>query len=454
MTTKTKAAPIQIKTQTVGKVFITIIERKKYSLQVDKTAKDLIKKEIEAFNTRNTKTRLDKILALLTPKKEAAKTLAVVVKKKLHRDRKATKASLLETKKELSSVSMDATLDAEGIKVLSKLKDFLIKDGNLYLKPFVNIRMPKTLVDRVIDFVKADTSLDPLINFWKLALLNPNEIARTKLFDYLSRQNITLTPRGYIVTYRMVKKTDRKSGNGDTIYTSARTGKEDYIMGTAYSLPRTECDEDGGRDCSKGLHTGTHKFIGIIADKKDLSGLETNGSLGEGYGKGVRITTKRETHDSYGTSYDNPRSIESKQNFDHSFGNQAVICLVNPMHVVSIPDSDTRKMRSSELYFCKTTTAEEVIDLVEQDYHIFDHAYYQYELEEINKMLKASKLKEYIDNVEVARTVKKKQLLETRLEELNKSLIINKDVINTNQLNLSDIYNIVKSRVIKVKLLK
>ena len=448
------AQKLQIKTQATPKHLTVIIQRKKYVVAVTKDSKALIKKEIDAFNIRNSKARLDNILILLTPKEQHAKAVVLVAKKKLHHDKKVVKSSLLETKKELSSVSADAALDAEGIKILSKVKEFLIKDGNLYLKPFVNVRMPKTLVNRVIDFVKANTSLDPLINFWKLALLNPNEIARTKLFDYLSRQNITLTPRGYMVTYRMVKHTNRKTVSGNPIYTSARTGKEEYIMGTSFSLPRTECDEDGGRDCSKGLHTGTHRFIGIVADKKAFGDLDSNGSVGEGYGKGVRITTKTETHDSYGTNYDYPSSRESKQHFDHSFGNQAVICLVNPMHVVSIPDSDTRKMRSSELYFCKTTTAEEVIDLVEQDYHIFDHAYYQYELEEINKMLQGSKLKEYVDNKEVAKTLKKKQELELRLQELNKSLHINKDVINTNQLNLSDIYSIIKSRVVKVKLLK
>lgn len=439
----------QIKKQSVGQHFVAIIDSKKYTLKADKDLRETLKKEIDAYNIKNSEERLKKIIRLLQPKQEKEKQLALAEKKKVHKKVKVAKTNLKEATKELASHSVDKTLSLEDEKFFKAFKEFKIIDGNLYLKPFDKVRMPQTLVTRFKEFIGAGTPLLPLINFWKLALLNPNEVARTKLFDYLTRQNLTITPAGYIVTYRMVKATDRVTPEGKPIYTSARTQKEDYIMGTAFSLPRTECDEDGSRDCSKGLHTGTHKFIGIIADKK-ISSDEDNSILGEGYGKGVKITTKMETPASYGTGYDRPQPIEVKTsvNFDHSFGNVAVICLVNPMHVVSVPDSDTRKMRSCELYFAGTTTPEEVIDLVEKDYHIFDHAYQQYEQEQIEKMLKEAKLKEHYDSIKLAKSVAKKKLAEEALQKAISSMIVGKDRVNTNQLQPKDIEAIVKSRLV------
>jgi hypothetical protein len=444
----------KIKWQSAGAYFTAIISNKKHTIKPETSeARELIKKEIEKYNIDLKETRLKKIIKLLSPKEEANKTALVVKKKVLHKAKKEAKKEIQEANKEIAS-GIDSNLDEESEKILRTSKLFTIKGGNAYLTPFTQVRLPKTLVDRFVDFIKADTSLEPLINFWKLALLNPNEIARTKLFDYLANQNITVTPRGYIVTYRMVKTTNRKTAEGKPIFTSAHTKKEDYIMGEAFSIPRGDCDEDGSRDCSKGLHTGTHRFIGIVADKKSISNLEGKEGVGDGYGTGTRITTKTETSDSYGTGYDRPRTTTSEQKFDNCFGNQAVICLVNPMHVVSVPHSNTRKMRSCELYFCGTTTPEEVIDLVEKDYHIFDHQYYQYELSVIDKMLKDSKFKEFIDNEKVAKGIKRKQVAESKLAEVAQQLFINDDTVNINKLSIADVHQIIKSRTVKVKLLK
>jgi hypothetical protein len=442
----------QIKSQSAGAYFTAIVDKKKYTIVPTPEERLLIKKEIQLYNTKESASRLKKILTLLRPKEEKAKTQALIVKKKAHKEKKEAIKELKEANKELATISVDSTISPEDEKLFDK-KIFLIKNSNVYLKPFVNVRFPKTLVNRFIDFIKAGTDLSPLINFWKLALLNPNEIARTKLFDYLAMQNITITPKGYIVTYRMVKKTTKSTPDGKPIYTSAHSGREDYVMGTAFSIPRKDCDEDGKRDCSRGLHTGTHRFIGIVADKKSLSDLEGKEGVGDGYGKGTKITTKMETPDSYGTGYDRPaaREVKSEVKFDNTFGNQAVICLVNPMHVVSVPDSNTRKMRSCELFFCGTTTAEEVIDLVEKDYHIFDHAYYKYELEEIEKMLKESKLKEHIDNKLLAKTYKKKEDAQLKLDSALSKMSVRQDEINIKDLNPTDIYNIIKDRVKKIK---
>ncbi len=265
------------------------------------------------------------------------------------------------------------------------------------------------------DYLSTATSLD-------------RNIGRT--LDYLDKHNLIVTPNGYFVTFRMVKTTNKKTSTGKPIFTSAHKKVEDYVMGEAYRIPRIDCDEDGNKDCSKGLHTGSPLFIGI--------------QPGDGYGTKT-VTTKTANPQSYGTGYDNPTTYTNKtETFNQTFGNQAVICLVNPMHVVSIPLSDTRKMRSCELFFVKLTTAEEVIDLTEKDYLLYDVDYKEYESTQLKDMLKTTKLKHWADTKDLDKITATKK---AELEKIKASLTIGQDKINTNNLTLSDINKIIQSRI-------
>lgn len=253
-----------------------------------------------------------------------------------------------------------------------------VKGDEFTLFGFESVAMPQLLVDRFIDFIQLKRDVEPLVNFWMLCLLNPNKIARYKLFAYLSKHRLIITPSGYFVTYRMVKETSTSKEDG--IYVDAHTGKFQHIIGKVSRMYRKDCDEDGNADCSRGLHSGSPDFIGI--------------KLGDGYNKGeVKVKSQG---GGYGTGYDHPS--ETTQKFDHSHGNQAVICIVNPMHVVSIPNSDTRKMRSSEIFIAKLTTPEEVLShLTEADYLIFDSEYAGLEAYQLKEQLKDAKLEDYSD---------------------------------------------------------
>lgn len=292
--------------------------------------------------------------------------------------------------------------------------------------------MPDLLVQRFIDYVQLKHDVQPLVNFWMWCLLNPNKVARYKLFAYLSKHKLLITPSGYFVTYRMVKTTDKPG-----VFTHARSGVKQifYKIGEVAKLDRaTECDEDGSRDCSRGLHTGSPDFIGI--------------KVGEGYDKGE--TKTKSQGGGFGTGYDAPK--ETTQKFNNSFGNQAVICLVNPMHVVSIPNSDTRKMRSCQLFFAKLTTPEEVLShLTDADYLVFDNEYAQIEAEEIKKMLEGAKLEDYSDGSVEALTGKKDSSSQKKLKALqNKLSSLNGKVLEdkvADDVTQDEMMRIIQSRV-------
>lgn len=426
-----KKLPSKITVLLVGKSAITTIERKKYTLnQISKDLKEEIKKMVENYNKLPSANKLAKLVKIFTPvttKQEVAKK---VEKKVKHVQVKKVKGELKEAKATKQKLLAGAQAMTKEIREFLKGDSrFEVKDGLVYLVPYYQVPLPNDLVGEIKRYIDDKLSLDPLINFWMLALLNPNPVARTKMFGYLFRHKLIITPSGYFVTYRMVKKTD--DPNVFTHAHSVGTGKQLYYKpGTVARIPRVDCDEDGSRDCSRGLHTGTPNFIGI-------SGLE---NLGDGY--------KKANNSSGGGGYGTGYSAPEKQTFSHIFGNQAIICLVNPMHVVSVPESDTRKMRSCEFYFCKLTTVEEVVKLQTDEYRIFDHTYQEHEAEELRKMLKITKLQNYVDKSSTDLTAKKRAELEEKIEGLKKQLTLGGDSMSKD-LTIDHINSIIQSRVIK-----
>lgn len=445
----TKKVLEQLSAKKVGNNLIIIIDKKKYTKKVDAESVKRISNKILLYNKNNNQTIKNELLDIFEPSRlvqEVQKSKEKGLKKSLkkaEREEEIGSKVAVNTKKAATKKVLEKVKKATSKKD-SKIKnedaDLLIvgKNGGMVMKGFETVEMPPLLVQRIEEFLNAEQSIKALLNFWMLCLLNPNEVARTKLFDYLSHHNLTITPSGYIVTFRMVKTTSEKD-----VYTDNHTKTCKYKIGEVFAIPREQCDEDGSRDCSRGLHTGSPKFIGIVSDKK----VEYKEGESVGYGYGVKyVTTKAQNSGSYGTGYDRPKDKEEK--FDNSFGNQAVMCYVNPAHVVSVPDSDTRKMRSCELYFAKLVTPEEVIDMVEKDYLLYDDNYNKIEFEQLKELLKDKDLKEYVSSK--TDYGKRVNVLREKLEAHKSSIKLSTDNINP-KLSIEELKEIVKRRNIYLK---
>ena len=433
-----------IRYKQIGKNLNVVIgDEKPITFIGDKDALAPIKENLKKYTEKKSATLLTTIREQLKPKttakvKEAEKeAIAKVGQEKLLK--KELKETKLKGRKELN---FERTRETQRKQLLDKLLtdkvlDTTSKGFALYGFPTVN--MPELLVERFVDFLALGRTIEPLINFWMNCLLNPNPVARYKLFNYLNRHRLIVTPSGYFVTYRMVKETPTSKEDG--IYVDAHTGQFQHIVGKVSKMDRSACDEDGKNDCSKGLHSGSPDFIGI--------------KLGEGYDKG-EIKTKSQGG-GYGTGYGARQEVVT-QKFDNSFGNQAVICIVSPEHVVSVPDSDTRKLRSCELYIAKLTTPEEVIaHLTEFDYSIFDSDYAQIKSDELRERLKEANLTDFTDGTVESQepfiktktnTKVKIDTIEERLKDLRKKKITGDDVAK--DLSNEEIMAIVSRRLRKV----
>jgi hypothetical protein len=247
---------------------------------------------------------------------------------------------------------------------------FTLKNGNFYLAGYESVAMPEELVVRIQSHIEQGISVLPLVNFWKLLLLNPDAHVRDSLFKFMSQYDFPITDNGYFVGYRAVKPTN-KTYSAVTNWVpkefvqlkASGANPDDYTVVENY---------DGEGDI-KAVETD------VITDDRGefLCPENVVGNLGEMFrNQNTGITDAPEFTDWYsgttnvrlgGTvSMDratvdcNPQNTCSAglhigapdyvKGFGGS-GSEFLACLVNPMNVCAIPaDYSYQKMRVCEYY--------------------------------------------------------------------------------------------------------
>lgn len=274
--------------------------------------------------------------------------------------------------------------------------------GEVFLAGF-NTPLPEQLVEVIGEYHENGYPLDAVTNFWKLLMLNPDEKVRQSLFGFIGKHDFSLTDRGYMVVYKAVANKEEKNsplaefvgieylhvkkdwkcsprkyvvyekdgeffitkkvtadnwnyndikvhGNLAELYdsitseeatetpapawTDKHTRKMHIELGSPVVMDRTECDSDPARDCSYGLHVGATSYVESFA----------------------------------------------------SGGNTVLVCLINPAHVVAVPNYDNSKMRVSEYFpFAIAKYESGKIDIVEEKY--FEDDYVEYEVETLETMV-------------------------------------------------------------------
>jgi transcriptional regulator with GAF, ATPase, and Fis domain len=115
----------QIKSQATKTHFTAIINKKKLTVASDDKTTAMLKKEIAAYNLKNTEARMKKIMTLLTPKEQKAKTELLVAKKKIKNETKSLKKEIKEI-----AQSSESLLALEGtVKTLTDEKATLLEEN-------------------------------------------------------------------------------------------------------------------------------------------------------------------------------------------------------------------------------------------------------------------------------------------------------------------------------------
>lgn len=276
------------------------------------------------------------------------------------------------------------------IKSMENSTLITFENGKAYLRDISNLVLPEELATAIVEAENTDNedALQSYKNFWTLCSLNPNAEARKNLFWFLRKYGMKISRSGLFVAYRNVNlKKDGKEVNSklaefissqytrvkfklkkapsnyyvgylegveeslginidssklkqvlgrlddlyfklsddnlddnnsssSPVYTDAYTGRFKIKIGKPVSMKRSLCDENQNITCSKGLH---------VAGKSWLS---------EGY-----------------------------------YGQQSIMCLVNPADVVAVPPYDNYgKMRTCAYFPVQLIQRDEDNNIIEENF--------------------------------------------------------------------------------------
>jgi len=285
------------------------------------------------------------------------------------------------------------------------MEDLLVrKNGCFYLKGYESAAIPNELLNRMKTELDSGRSISPLVNFFKLLLLNPDKHVQKDLYKFMDHYDFPITDNGYFIGYRACKQTNK------TYSAVTNFVPKEYLMLKAEGQNPADYtavkDPDGGELKAVRTDVITDEAGNFIAPENVLGNLqdmfdEQNNGLVEApeftdffsgtthVRLGGTVSMPREQCDnnpdhacSRGLHIGTPQYV---QQYGSGSNTAYIACLVNPMNVVAVPkDYSFMKMRVCEYY------AYGMVDLtngVQIRTPYFEIDYKTWEERELEKML-------------------------------------------------------------------
>jgi hypothetical protein len=299
-----------------------------------------------------------------------------------------------------------------------------VDTGEIYLAGF-NTPIPELLVETIKAYVHHNTNnpndiwpLDSITNFWKLLMINPDKRVRESLFDFIKTHDFVITDTGYMLVYKAVLyvKNEKNAENDKLI--EYVTNKYLYVKKEWKCSPNKYTVY---RDCSSNKFEITknktienwnmdNKSLIVVGKLGDLyseiienkSGIENTMTFTDIHSKsmtiqlGIPVRKNRKECDS-NPAVDCSNGLHvGATSYVKTFGSYnpdkiVLVCLVNPAHVIAVPQTDHSKMRVSEYFPIAVGTYENgEIDIVKQPY--FESDYKSYEEQDVLEMIEKVKM--------------------------------------------------------------
>lgn len=279
---------------------------------------------------------------------------------------------------------------------------FTVEGFKFYVKG-INITVPEDLVWEFYKRKDSEEDTKAMLNFWRLLALNNDPRCRENTFKFLQKHQLSITPSGYFIGYRNVniyqegnnkelndfvnkmwikikgwKKSPKNysvvlteegydilletdvvetlftkiignldnlynnpTNDQETIYTDNHTGKFRIKIGEMVSMPKEQCDHSQDNECSRGLHISSSSW------------------------------TKK-----------------------NNFGQQGIVCLVNPSDIVSIPYADAGKMRCWRYLPIGLAEYDDNGNIIPIETNTFEYQFSEYTEQELQEMINKSDLEE------------------------------------------------------------
>ena len=296
--------------------------------------------------------------------------------------------------------------------------EYDLETGDVYLKGF-NTPIPEQLVKTIEKYHEKGRDMSNIVNFWKLLMINPDKRVRESLFDFIGQHDFSITDNGYMVVYKAVELFDAKQDTDLNTFVASASYQVTKNWGTSpkryvvyqddeteeYKITKEVTFANWDLEDKGVTRIGNLKVLeDHIAEnsKKDnavtyIPRYCTWGSFDKDQLEKEKIRLGVPQKKERGDVDSNPSNECSNglhcgaTKYVESFASSSsviLVCLVNPAHVVAVPNYDRSKMRVSEYFpFALAERKNRKIDIVEQPY--FDHDYLAYEVEEVERQIEA-----------------------------------------------------------------
>jgi hypothetical protein len=411
-----------IKAMRISNTVVCTINQKMYK-KTCSTTEEILELYDLALNTDETnEEELSVLLAMFAPKKTKEEEKQEEERKKLEEEVEKEK-SLIDWLKEIEE-NGDEHFELVGMK--------------LYMKG-INITVPQFLATEFAKRRNNQEDLSAMMNFWRLLALNPDPRCREDLYSFLIKNDLSLTPSGYFVTYRNVN-IKNKGLNEETEtfileswlkvkkwkknvknYVVVRNAEKDLLelmtqekfdnVNQEYYTKNEivdydyEYDEYGENEIPiyDDVDYLKYEAIGTLDDlhaelisNKEEGTVYTDahtGTFSIRIGELVSIDRKDCDADperlcSFGLHSGNLNFMNTQ---GYSFGKVGIICLINPMDVVAVPTSYDGKMRSSAYLPIALTEYDNEGKIIPVDTTTFEYDYAKHTQEELEKMINIAK---------------------------------------------------------------
>jgi hypothetical protein len=114
------------------------------------------------------------------------------------------------------------------------------------------------LADKIIQMLQDGFPVEPMVRFMENLMLNPSKRAVTELYGFLEKGQLPITPDGYFLAYKKVRKD----------YKDVHSGTFDNSVGQVVEMERNQVDDDKDRTCSTGLHFCSQGYLNSFGGER------------------------------------------------------------------------------------------------------------------------------------------------------------------------------------------
>lgn len=299
------------------------------------------------------------------------------------------------------------------VSILSEIDDFEVVGEDVFLKGVKSIAIPSSIVaefirivsemdknrekDYGLEYISKDADLgeeyNSLLMFTYKLLLNPLKESREQLLNFVKKNDVKITSYGNLVLYRacweaknesdaLVKfvakeylkiKSWKKSPKNYEVFDDnglviiQREKRHDYNnhkgnLAELYSkLPEMQSE-------GKQYYSDHGKKKIVIGDIYKIDDSEVNLDSGVCHSGGLHLATVDYNYGGYGDTN--------------------LICLLNPSKTITVPSSEIKKLRCSEMMVVGINPNERGVHIDEGFYSNLDENYHNYSLEVLQEALK------------------------------------------------------------------